>query len=637
MPYHDVFLHHSGHLWSSFGSSRLFRFLRYCPPAENQFRNGEQVLVQPKGRWQVASSRRPDASGAIANSDNNTSLATLFWQIWEKEGYQLPEEPVICRNTNRASSGNPSSGNPKIPNTNRTYLFELTSEKHPIVVRYTGDKLTLIGARDMDSLQELDPVEIAGAMNWRAPTEIEIAGLKGERDEGQKNGDRKFGNQSNSQSPLTLKEEINSNTIKNQIQDSDKSPEPLLTRDNYHKNVLERDLTKESIITAAAAKLDNSAALTHEGFVVVVRDVKNSGNYIRVKVKHQEYVKAAWMYPLCGRDKKINEEHCLTVIIMGGYHEFSGYCPGQAELMAKTLEKWEIGLEGVNTIYGVLMGEQRLRRKRLLERYTETGEVRDMGMMEPIGNTNGIEEAKVRLQVSENVKDGPEEQKVDEIMQNLMQKMFEEENDESDESQEEGLKVENLKLNINDIVEEGTDRQMQIPMELGYTTYDTRKLHTEQQPKEEQIAEQQPKESHSDNNIREEQTIHKLTKEAEAKIENILKKHFARGVKDLLGLDKKSRNKKKATNLLAGLFFEMRKNGETTVSGVSLAEWVQGIYNRNHQKQFGLVCKLVLGEGELEEARDRDPNWCRIFSSLSRNRQLREIEKKAIEKKTIDN
>jgi hypothetical protein len=71
------------------------------------------------------------------------TLADLFWSIWHKGNYQLPKDTSKC------------------------YIFEMCSEAFPFIVRYpSGDRLTLIGVRDIPSLREFDIQSFAEENGW---------------------------------------------------------------------------------------------------------------------------------------------------------------------------------------------------------------------------------------------------------------------------------------------------------------------------------------------------------------------------------------------------------------------------------------------------------------------------------------
>lgn len=130
------------------------------------------ILYHHGGRWRVASSRRPDASGVLGSR----GFRAHFWETWAAQGMALPDDPGWC------------------------YAFELLSREHTIVVQHDQDALRLIGARDMRTLQEAWPEPIAAAHGWpcvprltlwgereadrRAAVRRHVAGLDGTRQEG---------------------------------------------------------------------------------------------------------------------------------------------------------------------------------------------------------------------------------------------------------------------------------------------------------------------------------------------------------------------------------------------------------------------------------------------------------------------
>lgn len=82
------------------------------------------------GEFHVASSGLPDASGEV--SDSTTTFSELFWKTWNEMGYEMPREKRV------------------------TYIFEMTSPLTTILVPHKENKITLIGARSLDTLCELD-------------------------------------------------------------------------------------------------------------------------------------------------------------------------------------------------------------------------------------------------------------------------------------------------------------------------------------------------------------------------------------------------------------------------------------------------------------------------------------------------
>lgn len=86
------------------------------------------VLYYYDGNWRVQTSGSPDASGNVHYF--GMTFEELFWETFEENGYSLPEEKDLC------------------------YSFELTSQYNRIVVEYKRPRLTLIGVRDKNTLEE---------------------------------------------------------------------------------------------------------------------------------------------------------------------------------------------------------------------------------------------------------------------------------------------------------------------------------------------------------------------------------------------------------------------------------------------------------------------------------------------------
>lgn len=76
-----------------------------------------------KGKWQVASSGSPDASGEV--NGTGISFAEMFWNTFSRMGLKKPHNQH-----------------------NLNFLFELTGRANRVVVQHTSDSLTLIGVRD---------------------------------------------------------------------------------------------------------------------------------------------------------------------------------------------------------------------------------------------------------------------------------------------------------------------------------------------------------------------------------------------------------------------------------------------------------------------------------------------------------
>jgi hypothetical protein len=93
-----------------------------------------------KNLWFIASSGTPDASGEVMGT--KTTLADLFWKVWDDLGYNLPE------------------------NTDQCFAFELCSPQNRVVVRHKKPRIVLHGVRHLPTLRELNPVVEAHYNKW---------------------------------------------------------------------------------------------------------------------------------------------------------------------------------------------------------------------------------------------------------------------------------------------------------------------------------------------------------------------------------------------------------------------------------------------------------------------------------------
>jgi hypothetical protein len=96
-----------------------------------------------KDQWHVASSGLPDASGSY-QKDNPRTFKDLFWALYEKLGYVCPDPE----------------------DQNKSFAFEMWTMSNKIICQYDQPYLALIGVRDLDTLQELDPQPFAQKYNW---------------------------------------------------------------------------------------------------------------------------------------------------------------------------------------------------------------------------------------------------------------------------------------------------------------------------------------------------------------------------------------------------------------------------------------------------------------------------------------
>jgi hypothetical protein len=109
------------------------------------------ALYHYAGQWHVASSKLPAADGLVPHT-KATTFANAFWRAWRAAGYQLPARKDC------------------------NYMFELALPEHCIVVRHAEATLTLIGARDVETLEELDCETIASVNGWRSAPRLDFGG-----------------------------------------------------------------------------------------------------------------------------------------------------------------------------------------------------------------------------------------------------------------------------------------------------------------------------------------------------------------------------------------------------------------------------------------------------------------------------
>jgi hypothetical protein len=111
------------------------------------------TLYYYDNKWHVSSSARSDGSGMMGFSkDHNLRIrfSDLFWEIFEKNGYQLPsaEHAHYC------------------------FMFEMLTHRHPLVVQHKEEKLILHGARDLTTLQEVQVDDLASSLSWNVVEDV---------------------------------------------------------------------------------------------------------------------------------------------------------------------------------------------------------------------------------------------------------------------------------------------------------------------------------------------------------------------------------------------------------------------------------------------------------------------------------
>lgn len=98
------------------------------------------TLYPYRGAWHVASAALPDAAGVLRGYGR--SIADAFWDVFRARGYALPAAPTHC------------------------FMFELCLPSDPVLVRHPEPRLLVHGARDMTTLQEVEPGPLAAAFGW---------------------------------------------------------------------------------------------------------------------------------------------------------------------------------------------------------------------------------------------------------------------------------------------------------------------------------------------------------------------------------------------------------------------------------------------------------------------------------------
>lgn len=99
------------------------------------------TLYAYRGGWHVASASLPDAQGRLRHCGR--SVAEAFWEVFHAGGYALPDRADHC------------------------FMFELCLPSDPVLIRHAAPRLLLHGARDMTTLQEVEPDAFAAAYGWQ--------------------------------------------------------------------------------------------------------------------------------------------------------------------------------------------------------------------------------------------------------------------------------------------------------------------------------------------------------------------------------------------------------------------------------------------------------------------------------------
>jgi hypothetical protein len=129
------------------------------------------------GSWQVQTSKLPAADGVLASVQK--TFAELFWGVWDQQGNVLPamagdsdDEAAVEHGERVHHPSEPSVSAPnagRCPQRHRCYMFELTTPDNVIIVRHHRKALVCIGARDLDTLEEISCEDIAEETGWATP------------------------------------------------------------------------------------------------------------------------------------------------------------------------------------------------------------------------------------------------------------------------------------------------------------------------------------------------------------------------------------------------------------------------------------------------------------------------------------
>jgi len=109
------------------------------------------------GRWRVASAKLPAADGHFHSPPaemRGWTVAELFWDIFYRKGYRLPADARCC------------------------YMFEMTSPVNTVVVRHATSDLVCIGGRNLETLVEVEPADVARLCGWALPRALPAATLE---------------------------------------------------------------------------------------------------------------------------------------------------------------------------------------------------------------------------------------------------------------------------------------------------------------------------------------------------------------------------------------------------------------------------------------------------------------------------
>jgi len=102
------------------------------------------------GQWHVATSGTPDANGNVG--DFNKNFKDLFWETWNNLGYKFPAATGAC------------------------YCFELMTPYNAIVIQHQSSDIIMLGARELTTYKELNPIVVAHQNGWRCVKTFDFNG-----------------------------------------------------------------------------------------------------------------------------------------------------------------------------------------------------------------------------------------------------------------------------------------------------------------------------------------------------------------------------------------------------------------------------------------------------------------------------
>lgn len=112
--------------------------------------DGTLIVLYYYNEWLISTSGTADASGNVCSPVFDVGLdcdySKLFWDLWGKFKYSLPEEKNKC------------------------YMFELCTKHNQVIIEYKDPKIVFLGVRNLDTLKEEKIEPIAEKYGWEIPS-----------------------------------------------------------------------------------------------------------------------------------------------------------------------------------------------------------------------------------------------------------------------------------------------------------------------------------------------------------------------------------------------------------------------------------------------------------------------------------